>query len=193
MGIIEIWKDIDGYNGVYQVSNLGNVRRLSLVTPRLIRGYNYADLHYKGERKNCSIHRLVAKTFIKNTENKPQVNHIDGNKFNNNVNNLEWNTSSENIKHAYKTGLREPMTGENGSHHKITEKQAIEIFTLFNNGYPLKLVKLGLNACPVIPPAPKATVGTHPILTLRNDACACKTLPIAICKLLLLLRALSIN
>lgn len=115
---MEIWKDIKGYEGKYQVSNLGNVKSLKrfvnhwqgglrLVNERLLKsfikqGYMYVDL---GNRKQCRIHRLVAEAFITNVDNKPEVNHEDGNKLNNHVSNLEWATHSENMKHSYKTGL----------------------------------------------------------------------------------------
>ena len=68
-------------------------------------GYQQVTLHNRIKSKNIVIHRLVANAFISNFENKPQVNHIDGNKSNNSVSNLEWCTSSENVKHAYKIGL----------------------------------------------------------------------------------------
>lgn len=132
--IEEIWKDIEGYNGTYQISNLGNVRRYSKVSARIIRGYDYADLHYKNKRKNCSIHRLVAKAFVSNLENKPEVNHIDGNKLNNSFTNLEWVTSSENNKHAYKHKLKIPKRGELSGRHLVTEKQVKEIRSLFSKG-----------------------------------------------------------
>ena len=69
------------------------------------RGYYFVTLYKDGKGKNYRIHYLVASHFINNKENKPQVNHIDGNKLNNNVKNLEWATPSENIKHSWATGL----------------------------------------------------------------------------------------
>ena len=99
----EIWKDIKGYEGLYQVSNLGNVK--SLKTNKNLyssnaKGYRRVGL-FKGKRKGYSIHRLVAQAFIPNPENKPCVNHKDCNRANNNVNNLEWCTHKEN--NNYKT------------------------------------------------------------------------------------------
>ena len=80
-------------------------------------GYRHAILN----RKNHNVHRIIAKTFIPNPDNLPCVNHKDGNKLNNSVDNLEWCTHSENIIHAYQTGLEQPMCGEQHHTHKLTE------------------------------------------------------------------------
>ena len=119
----EVWKDIKGYEGMYQVSNLGRVRSLNRIitnknkkyeikgkiisnsTSKL--GYKKVTLQSNGERKTFQVHRLVAQTFINNPNDKPQVNHIDGDKANNQVHNLEWVTSSENITHAFAIGLKQ--------------------------------------------------------------------------------------
>lgn len=107
----EIWKDVKGYEGRYKVSNLGNVKSLLGRKERVLRplnqskGYYKVILYNKGNRENRCIHRLVAESFISNPENKIDVNHKDGNKHNNNVSNLEWNTRSENMKHAYRIGI----------------------------------------------------------------------------------------
>lgn len=113
----EIWKDIKNYEGFYQVSNLGNVRSLDRyvnykkigkqyikgknLKPNNVSGYYQVLLMNNGKKAYKKVHRLVAETFIPNPDNKPQVNHIDGNKLNNNVENLEWNTVSENILHSF--------------------------------------------------------------------------------------------
>lgn len=109
----EVWKTIEGYEGLYEVSSLGRVRSLNynrksetkLLSIANHNGYLRICLSKNNEKTNLFIHRLVAKTFIPNPENKRQVNHIDGDKTNNNVNNLEWTTPSENIKHAINMGL----------------------------------------------------------------------------------------
>ena len=110
----EVWKDIKGFEGKYQISNLGRVKSLQrngrperILRLNLIKGYAYTTLS-NGSRgkKKLKVHRLVAEAFIPNPHNKPEVNHIDGNKRNCKVENLEWVTHQENCKHAYETGLR---------------------------------------------------------------------------------------
>ena len=107
--MIEIYKDIEGYEGYYQISNLGNVK--SLITNKLIAcdcnnmGYKRVTL-YKPKRKRFFVHRLVAYYFCNGYEEGLVVNHIDGNKQNNIYTNLEWCTHSENDLHAYEKGLR---------------------------------------------------------------------------------------
>ena len=110
----EVWKDIDGYEGLYQVSNLGRVKSLKnkkiLKYSKNYKGYCQINLYKNGKRKKYCIHRLVALGYVNNILNKEQVNHIDGNKENNCVYNLEWVTCSENNKHAYKIGLNKSHT-----------------------------------------------------------------------------------
>lgn len=120
---MELWKDVKGYDGKYQVSNLGNVRSVdrtftnacgvvvtrkgTILKPRVNRnGYMRVTMHKGGKVNTEVIHRCVAVAFIPNPEELPQVNHKDGNKRNNNVSNLEWCTSMENMHHAAQKGLR---------------------------------------------------------------------------------------
>lgn len=106
---MEIWKDIKGYEGYYKVSTLGNIKRVvSKNRPKeLIRkivykknGYATVLLSVKQKVKLIHVHRAVANSFIPNPENKPQVNHKDLNKKNNNISNLEWMTNLENMQHV---------------------------------------------------------------------------------------------
>lgn len=117
---MEIWKPVVGLEGIYEISNLGNVKSIDRITI----GINGIKQHRKGKmlsfhynRKGYKrvqlgkygvkvVHQLVAKAFIPNPENKPQVNHIDGNKENNSSDNLEWVTMKENLDHAWREGLR---------------------------------------------------------------------------------------
>lgn len=109
--MVEVFKDVKGYEGLYRVSNLGNVlgikhnKLLSQKTNKY--GYKEVNLFKNRKGKSITVHRLVAQTFIPNNDNKPQVNHIDGDKANNVVNNLEWTTNNENMLHASTTGLRD--------------------------------------------------------------------------------------
>jgi len=138
----EIWKDIPGYEGLYKVSNLGNIKslkrlflhqgkRLLQINERILKplvykkGYPMVGIFKDGVTKKAYIHRLVAQTFIPNPENKQQVNHKDGNKQNNTASNLEWCTQSENIQHAFKTGLNK--SGEEHPFSKLTELSVLEI------------------------------------------------------------------
>ena len=124
----EIWRDVAGYEGLYQVSSLGRVRSFHkdgrVLKPGSKEGYLFVNLYRKGNVKNCKIHRLVAAAFISNPLNKPEVNHIDGNPSNNHADNLEWATRAENQRHAVATGLKVERQGEARHNSKLTNKQA---------------------------------------------------------------------
>ena len=115
---LEEWHNIEGTT--YQVSNLGRIRNVYEIKPVVHRGTGYCrvSLSVNNKRTTYDVHRLVAKNFIPNPENKPQVNHKDGDKTNNCVNNLEWNTRIENMYHAYKLGLVKPRG--KSKNHKCT-------------------------------------------------------------------------
>lgn len=96
-------------------------------------GYKRLHVSINGESFKLSVHRLVAELFIPNPNNLPCVNHKDGNKLNNHVDNLEWCTYGENLSHAFKTGLRD-CDGEKNSNSKLTNKQVLEIRSLYVKG-----------------------------------------------------------
>jgi hypothetical protein len=102
---MEIWKEIEGYEGLYQVSNEGRIRsKRRIKIQGDYNGYKKVRLSKKSRQLTKQVHRLVAKAFIPNPNNKPMVNHKDLNRSNNNVNNLEWVTHQENVNHAVENG-----------------------------------------------------------------------------------------
>ncbi|MFC5403917.1 NUMOD4 domain-containing protein [Cohnella soli] len=110
----EVWLPVVDYEGIYEVSNYGNIKSLANRLTRKEKtvqthinqnGYLRVDLYKQGHRKKFSVHRLVAQAFIPNPANKPLVNHRDGVKSKNHVSNLEWCTHSENTSHAFANGL----------------------------------------------------------------------------------------
>lgn len=145
----EIWKDIEGYEGLYQVSNLGRVKSLErtvvrkngvlqknaerILKPQPLFSYLGVYLYDKNSnRKSKMIHRLVAETFIPNPEGKKEVNHVDGDKFNNTLNNLEWVTPSENIRHAIDTKLLQHYT-------KYSKEEILNCYKyIIETGTPIK-------------------------------------------------------
>ena len=145
---LEIWKDIENWEGYYQVSNKSRVRSLdrtivnSLGRTYHLKGiilkhtlpkehYPYVCLRKNGLNFPKSVHRLVALAFISNPENKPQVNHKDGNKHNCNIDNLEWNTEIENAKHAILTGLKITIKGDQCTYSKLTNSKVLAIKRLY--------------------------------------------------------------
>lgn len=144
---METWKDIKGYEGKYQVSDCGNVKSLArehplnkcndnkILKPSERRGYLTVMLWNDGVGAWRSVHRLVAEAFIPNHEGKQQVNHIDGDKHNNNLSNLEWSTPKENVRHSFdvlgrKAHSRKVLCVETGevfeSLQEVTRKTGID-------------------------------------------------------------------
>ena len=133
---METWKDIEEFEGYYQISNYGNVRGLTrfdgirerkgqAIKPNLKpNGYLQVGLRKNGKRKWHTLHRLVAIHFIDNPENKSQVNHIDGNKQNNRFSNLEWVSSKENLLHAHDNGLIKMPKGEHHVNYGVCGEQS---------------------------------------------------------------------
>ena len=119
-----IFKDVIAYEDYFQISNRGYLysKRTNKILKTYIRpsGYECVATKVNGTNLCFRIHRLVAQAFIPNPLNKPEVNHKDGNKLNNNVENLEWTTSSENMLHAYDTGLANAKAGIDNTNAKLT-------------------------------------------------------------------------
>lgn len=146
----DIWKPIEG-NPHYFCSHLGKVKSdqrpsyLNSINATIVRkrkifkpnnSNGYARVKLNG--KFHFVHRLVANAFVPNPENKPQINHKDGNKLNNRADNLEWCTNSENIKHALSTGLKKSLKG---IPHKITHAIATEIRRAYKKGDAVRMAK----------------------------------------------------
>lgn len=142
----EVWRPVTGYEGIYEVSNLGRVKSLkrrdcinSLRQARILRqnndsdGYLMVNLCKDRGGVMAKVHRIVAAAFVVNVGKLPAVNHTDGNKKNNCVQNLEWCTNHQNILHAIETGLRNHR-GEDNPASKLTNAEVLDIYNS-----PLKL------------------------------------------------------
>jgi hypothetical protein len=139
----EIWMPIPGFNGFYEASSHGRIRskdRLSrsgkalrrmfgrILVPQLTgRRYPVVSLSLDGEVKSYVVHRLVAKTFIPNPDNLPEINHKDGDKTNSRPDNLEWCSRAQNNDHAIQSGLKPPVLGSRHGRSKLTEDQVLQI------------------------------------------------------------------
>lgn len=133
----EIWKDIEGYEGMYKISNLSRVKSYRRGSIKIMRqtvnasGYHIVELARNNERRSFRVHRLLAQAFIPNPDKKPVINHINGKKGDNSLNNLEWVTISENIHHAYITGLN--PSGEFRSSTKTSDSQVLFMRNLYRS------------------------------------------------------------
>lgn len=131
---MEVWSKISS-NPMYEVSTHGRIRRNNKIKALQASNNGYYDvaLYSEGKRKHYRVNRLVAMEFIPNPNNYPEVNHKDGNKHNNHVDNLEWVTKSQNMLHAYSTGIAKPSRGMLG--HKNPNGG--------RKGKPLRIVETG--------------------------------------------------
>jgi hypothetical protein len=150
---MEIWKDIEGYEGLYQVSNLGRIKSLErkvknqfneyIIKEKIKKlsdnghGYLHLTLYKNGKFKQFYIHRIVAEAFLSNSKNYLEINHKDGNKQNNCIDNLEWCTSSQNKKHAFKIGLKISKKGRDND-KSIKIKQMDKNNKLINIFYGIR-------------------------------------------------------
>ena len=140
----EIWKDVIGYEGLYQVSSLGKVKSLAreskrntfkekILNPHLDgRGYPFVALYRNNVPKQIKVHKLVATAFLDNPENKPTVNHIDEDKTNNTAENLEWATFKENANHGTRN---QRIASANRENHNRCAKQRKPVDQYDINGY----------------------------------------------------------
>ena len=137
----EIWKAIKNYSA-YMVSNYGRVKSFiihkdgKLLNTSVANRNGYVGVHlYKdGKKTQFSVHRLVAEAFIPNPKNKPQINHLNGDKTDNRVDNIEWATASENTKHSFANGLQVVLRGENAGSAKLSSHQVRRIKLMLELG-----------------------------------------------------------
>lgn len=143
---MEIWKYINGYEGLYEISNKGKVRNAEgriLKARTQNKGYFYVTLHSNHKERKFTIHRLVAEVFIPKINGFNQVNHINGNKKDNSVENLEWCNQRLNYNH----GMQKFLYSHNENHYfaKLTNEQVRTIPTLFKIGFTRTTISRILN------------------------------------------------
>lgn len=147
---LEIWKPVLGYEDSYEVSNLGKLRSRDRFNSRGYKlkgkllsqhyshkGYIIVALCKDNARATTSIHRLMAQAFIPNPDNKSQINHLNGIKDDNRLENIEWATQEENMRHAYDTGLKTFPVGELNSNTTLSEEDVANIIDEYNKGKTL--------------------------------------------------------
>lgn len=140
----EIWKPVIGFDGLYEVSNLGRVKSIKFNKEKILKpqdnGRGYLTVHIRNFEydKKHYIHRIVAETFLEKKDGKNEVNHIDCNKNNNCLNNLEWCTKEYNFIHKM-INQRQPK-GEESGNSKLTEKDILEIRKSSVNSYELSKI-----------------------------------------------------
>jgi hypothetical protein len=153
---MEIWKDIKEFNNEYQISNLGRIRskeaiiirsngipykrESKILKPAVDKGYLKGAVCLNKKLVRYKIHRLVADAFVNGKKDGLEVNHINGNKTDNNAQNLEWVTRSENMIHAVKTGLLPVTRGSQRVQAKMDEQTVLKIYDLRSKGLQRKLI-----------------------------------------------------
>jgi len=153
----EMWKPIKDFEDLYEISNLGRIKSLEKSrnyknTTRLVRskilnsancqGYRILTLSRDSKKVNYRVHRLVCEAFIPNPKNKPYVNHIDENKSNNVVTNLEWVTAKENINHSILISGKKTNKGKTWENHKFSFNQCLEMVNHFKNGLNVRKISI---------------------------------------------------
>lgn len=145
---IEEWRDVPEFEG-YRVSSLGRIYSLKHNKIRVLcpnrKGYLGLGLYKNGKVYTKVVHRLVAKAFIPNPENKPQINHKSGIKSNNRVSNLEWCDQFENMRHAFDTGLKEGLPGEKNGRATLSQEIVDLIKSRYNSGEKITDISRELN------------------------------------------------
>lgn len=148
-----IWRDVVGYEGLYKVSSNGEIERVGgfkLSQTNDERGYKKVSLCKNGIPKTIRVHRVVADAFLRKVEGKPHINHIDGNKANNNIKNLEWCTPVENMNHAYDYDLRKNnikvtlISARSGIRKEFRSMAQASRFLGYSDGYVKELRNKGI-------------------------------------------------
>jgi len=146
----EVWKEVFGFEGLYSISNLFNIISMNRMTKNRdgtfrIRkgkkitkfnskiGYVVCFLYKDNKKHSIQLHRIIANAFIPNPKNKPFVNHINGVKSDNRIENLEWVTASENTIHAYSIGLKKKMIGSKNPFSILNEEKVLYIRKNYKN------------------------------------------------------------
>lgn len=147
----ELWKDIPNYEGLYQASNMGNIRSLDKIVPkwnkpykrkikgRVLKkhkangGYNVVALHKNKNQKTYKVSRLIGITWKDNPDNKPEINHKNSIRTDDRAENIEWCTRSENVKHSYDKGNAN-QKGEKNAYSKLTKKKVLSIRDKYDSG-----------------------------------------------------------